>query len=229
MHDTEDRDFWYEHGERQEHEFLQLAARHGLPVRLNPAKTRDKTAIDLLLTLPHAGVTRRSVARLADLRPPEIATLTVRVERHAPPSAKGRPWRVICTDATGGAGDLTLVFFHARAAWVEAQLPAGAVRVVSGKVELFDGLAQMVHPDHILSPSDPPPSGFEPVYPLAGALTQRVVDLVGQLELEIGGQQQTIVGALELHGSDLGGQRIGPLLVGRRCGLETHRPREACR
>ncbi|MFC3859590.1 HD domain-containing protein [Deinococcus antarcticus] len=52
MHDTEDRAFWYEHGERQEHEFLQLAARHGLPVRLNPAKTRDKTAIDLLLTLP---------------------------------------------------------------------------------------------------------------------------------------------------------------------------------
>ena len=34
---------------------------------------------DLLLTLPHAGVTRRSVARLADLRPPETATVTVTV------------------------------------------------------------------------------------------------------------------------------------------------------
>lgn len=130
---------------------------------------------DLIFHLPSAGIPRRSVGRIADLRPPEIATLTVRVERHAPPSAKGRPWRVICTDATGGAGDLTLVFFHARAAWVEAQLPPGAVRVVSGKVELFDGLAQMVHPDHILLPSDPAPAAFEPVYPLAGGLTQRTV------------------------------------------------------
>lgn len=52
MHDTEDRAFWYEHGERQEKDFLTLATQHGLPVRLNPAKARDKTAIDLLLTLP---------------------------------------------------------------------------------------------------------------------------------------------------------------------------------
>ncbi|WP_240738325.1 HD domain-containing protein [Deinococcus fonticola] len=52
IHDTEDRPYWYEHGERQEQEFLKLAAQHHLPVRLNPAKASDKTAIDLLLTLP---------------------------------------------------------------------------------------------------------------------------------------------------------------------------------
>ncbi|WP_273500057.1 ATP-dependent DNA helicase RecG [Paracoccus sphaerophysae] len=125
---------------------------------------------DLLFHLPSAGIPRRSVARLADLRPPEIATVTVRVQRHAPPSARGRPWRVVCTD---GTNDLTLVFFHARQAWVESQLPLGETRVVSGKVELFDGLAQMVHPDHVLRPSDPPPAAFEPVWPLAGGLTQR--------------------------------------------------------
>ena len=50
---------------------------------------------DLLLTLPHAGVTRRSVGRLADLRPPEIATVTVTVGRHHPPATRGRPWRVV--------------------------------------------------------------------------------------------------------------------------------------
>ena len=127
---------------------------------------------DLLFHLPVAGIARRTVARLADLRPPEIATVTVRVLRHHQPASKGRPWRVICAD---DSGDLALVFFHARAPWIESQLPIGATRVISGKVELFDGLAQMVHPDHVLSPSDPPPSGFEPVYPLAGALTQSVV------------------------------------------------------
>ena len=127
---------------------------------------------DLLFHLPSAGIPRRSVARLADLRPPEIATVTVRVLRHHPPSSRGRPWRVSCTD---GAGDLTLVFFHARQTWIEGQFPVGQSRVVSGKVELFDGLAQMVHPDHVLRPEDPAPPAFEPVYPLAGGLTQRTV------------------------------------------------------
>jgi ATP-dependent DNA helicase RecG len=43
-----------------------------------------------------------------------------------------------------------LVFFHARGDWLKRQLPDRAAPVVSGKVELFDGVAQMVHPDHIL-------------------------------------------------------------------------------
>ena len=136
---------------------------------------------DLLLTLPHAGVTRRSVGRLADLRPPEIATVTVTVGRHLPPATRGRPWRVVCSD---GTGDLTLVFFNARREWIESHLPTGQARVLSGKVELFDGLAQMVHPDHILRPTDPPPAGFEPVYPLAGSLTQKVMAKAAAAALE---------------------------------------------
>ncbi len=136
---------------------------------------------DLLLTLPHAGVTRRSVARLADLRPPETATVKVTVGRHVPPATRGRPWRVVCSD---GSGDLTLVFFNARREWIESQLPTGQERVVSGKVELFDGLAQMVHPDHILRKADPAPPGFEPVYPLSGSLTQKVMAKAAAAALE---------------------------------------------
>lgn len=127
---------------------------------------------DLVLTLPHSGIRRRRIARLAESRPPEIVTLLVRVERHSPPSGKGRPWRVHCSD---GSSDLQLVFFHARKDWIETQLPAGARRLVSGKIELFDGMAQMVHPDHIGSEDGPPLPEFEPVYPLSGRLTQGVV------------------------------------------------------
>ena len=127
---------------------------------------------DLILTLPHSGIRRRSIARLAEARPPEIVTLTVTVQRYSPVPAKGRPWRVHCSD---GASDLQLVFFHARQDWIEKQLPLGARRLVSGKVELFDGMAQMVHPDHIGAEGSAPPPGFEPVYPLAGRLTQGVV------------------------------------------------------
>lgn len=127
---------------------------------------------DLLLTLPTSGVRRRRIARLADAQPPETVTVTVTVARHVPPASKGRPWRVICED---GAQDVALVFFHARREWIEAQLPLGARRTISGKLELFDGMAQMVHPDHVLREDAAPPSDFEPVYPLSAGLTQKTI------------------------------------------------------
>ncbi|HQF31898.1 MAG TPA: hypothetical protein PLJ34_10685, partial [Hyphomicrobiales bacterium] len=42
------------------------------------------------------------------------------------------------------------------------------------KIELFDGVAQMVHPDHILEPGETLAT-FEPVYPLVAGITQRQV------------------------------------------------------
>lgn len=130
------------------------------------------TPRDLVMTLPNSGVTRRRIERLTDALPPETVTVTVTVGRHHPPTSRGRPWRVHCSD---GVSDLTLVFFHPRKDWIEKQLPTGAKRVVSGKVELFDGLAQMVHPDHILSEDEPLPPAFEPVYPLTAGLTQKMM------------------------------------------------------
>ncbi|RMC30983.1 ATP-dependent DNA helicase RecG [Paracoccus alkanivorans] len=128
---------------------------------------------DLAMTLPANGITRRRIDRIAEAHPPEIVTVAITVGRHFPPKSRGRPWRVHCADAHGG--DLTLVFFHPRRDWIESQLPAGARRIVSGKLELFDGLAQMVHPDHILREDEQLPAAFEPVYPLSQGLTQRMM------------------------------------------------------
>lgn len=131
------------------------------------------TPRDLLLTLPHSGIDRslRDSVQGADL--PGTVTLRVTVGRHLPPSRKGRPYRIEADDA---ATRLQLVFFHARADYLSKILPTGQVRIVSGKVELFDGIAQMVHPDHILREDEASslPS-FEPVYPLSGGLTQRLM------------------------------------------------------
>ena len=127
---------------------------------------------DLLFLLPQNGLQRRRIERLADARPGEIVTIAVEVTRHHPPTARGRPWRVTCSD---GVQDLTLVFFHPRRDWLEAQLPVGQRRVLSGKFELYDGRAQIVHPDHILREDEAPPPDFEAIYPLSGSLTQRAV------------------------------------------------------
>lgn len=137
---------------------------------------------DLVLTLPASGVTRRRIATLSEARPPEIVTITVTVIRHHPPQVRGRPFRVHCTDDAGQ--DLTLVFFRAHEAWIAGQLPLGERRVLSGKLELFDGHAQMVHPDHVLPEGQPLPAGFEPLYPLSAGLTQRMMARAAAAALE---------------------------------------------
>ena len=43
-------------------------------------------------------------------------------------------------------GEIGLTFFHPRGDYVEKQLPVGAARYVSGKVEWFNGRPTMIHP-----------------------------------------------------------------------------------
>ena len=102
---------------------------------------------DLLLTLPHGLVDRRLRASIRELTLPATATVEVEVGLHLPPTARGRPYRIHVRDART---EFLLVWFRPRADWLRRELPAGSRRIVSGRVEIFDGLAQMVHPDHLL-------------------------------------------------------------------------------
>ena len=128
---------------------------------------------DLLFTLPASGVDRRRRATVQGAEIPGVVTVEIVVGRHHAPSRPSAPYRVVVEDA---GTSFQLVFFRAREEYLRRLLPTGARRVVSGKVELFDGVAQMVHPDHVLPvevAGDIP--DFEPVYPLTAGLTQRVM------------------------------------------------------
>ena len=130
-----------------------------------------ETPKDLLLTLPLGGVDRARVASIRDVALPGMATVEVTVGLHRPPSGRGRPYRIEVEDAKTS---FQLVFFHAKGDYLARILPTGSRRIVSGKVELFDGIAQMPHPDHILPPEEAgeiPP--YEPVYPLTAGVTQK--------------------------------------------------------
>jgi ATP-dependent DNA helicase RecG len=128
---------------------------------------------DLLFTLPWSGVDRRRRATVQGAEIPGVVTVEVLVGRHDVPARKSAPYRVVVEDA---ATSFHLVFFRAREDYLRRLLPSGARRVVSGKVELFDGVAQMVHPDHVLLPEEAGEiPDFEPVYPLSAGLTQRVM------------------------------------------------------
>ena len=127
---------------------------------------------DLLLLLPVAGVDRQRQMSVRDVIPPATVTVEVEVGAHFPPRTKG-PYRVMVRDA---ALDFQLVYFHARGDFLQKLLPTGQRRLISGKVEVFDGTAQMVHPDHVLRPEEAADlPAFEPVYPLVAGVTQKLL------------------------------------------------------
>jgi len=133
---------------------------------------------DALFTLPLSGTDRSRRDSLRGLVPPVVATVEVEVLSHFPPRSRGRPYRVHVRDATD---EFQIVFFRAHGDYLQKQLPTGQRRVVSGKIEFFDGMAQMVHPDHILrveEAGDLP--GYEPVYPLGAGVTQKLMATAAQ-------------------------------------------------
>ncbi|GAB1363304.1 hypothetical protein MASR1M32_25400 [Rhodobacter sp.] len=140
--------------------------------------TRPK---DLLFQLPYAGVDRRRRDTVQGAAFPTTVTVEVEIGAHSPPRRKGGPYRIAVRDALL---DWSVVFFHAKGDYLERLLPPGQRRVLSGKVETFDGIAQMVHPDHILLPYEAGTlPAYEPVYPLTAGITQKLAQKAAQSAL----------------------------------------------
>ncbi|MDX1742280.1 MAG: DEAD/DEAH box helicase, partial [Ruegeria sp.] len=126
---------------------------------------------DVLFNLPYAVIDRRRRDTIRDVDLPATLTVEVTVGAHRPPRNKGGAYRVHVED---NQADFQLVFFHARGDYLKKVLPQGARRVISGKLELFDGTAQMVHPDYMLPLEDAKDiPEFEPVYHLTQGITQK--------------------------------------------------------
>src|SRR6201988_576515 len=133
---------------------------------------RDETPrlVDLLLHLPASVIDRRARPKIRDVVPGTVVTLEVTVDRHRPtPSRNARaPHLVYAHDDTG---DLVLTYFRAQPGYVEKLLPVGSKRYVSGTLQMFDGVPQIVHPDRVVDEAGfATLSGIDPVYPLTEGL-----------------------------------------------------------
>ena len=128
---------------------------------------------DLLFTLPYSGIKRDLVATVQGAEFPNVLTVQVTVGVHKAGRTKSAACRVQVEDQET---TFQLVFFHARGDYLKKMLPVGATRIVSGKVELFDGVAQMVHPEYMIAPEELHTiPKFEPIYPLTAGVTQKTM------------------------------------------------------
>ncbi len=138
-------------------------------------RVAGENVVNLLWHIPAGVLDRRFSPKVGDAPPGKIATLVVEVLAHAPPPPRSKvPYRVTCGDDTG---KITLVFFRGDGDYLERMLPVGESRVISGKVELFDGRRQMTHPDHMVPLAQiDDVKRVEPVYPLTEGLSPKVLD-----------------------------------------------------
>ncbi len=130
--------------------------------------------IDLLLHLPSNVVDRSYRPKLKDAVPGRICTIKATVVEHVPPKSRNQPYKVILDD---GTEQITLIFFKIYADSIAKNLPLGATRIISGKIEVFNGRLQMTHPDYIAAETEAYkiPS-FETIYPLTAGISTKMLN-----------------------------------------------------
>ncbi len=135
----------------------------------NPARV-----LDLLFHVPYATIDRRHRAKITEAPLDRVVLIEAQVVEHRPPPPRSTaPYKVLVEDETG---DVLLVFFLANRQWIEKSLPIGERRWISGKLELWDGHRQMVHPDRVLDAEGLANMlQVEPVYGLTEGLQPRVL------------------------------------------------------
>lgn len=169
--------------------FSEITALPGVGKRNAPLfeKVAGPKIKDLLFLAPIGLTDRRRRDSILSAPEGEAATVAVTIRKHHPNPAlpqKGRtrPYRI---DVEDSQTTFQLVFFNAHADYLRKILPVGEKKYVSGKVEFFDGVAQIVHPDYIVDAAevDDIPER-ESVYPLTAGLSLKVLRKVLKAAVE---------------------------------------------
>lgn len=141
-------------------------------VRVALSRAMGTRVKDLVFTPPNSVIDRSYRPLIAGAKKDDICTFEVTVGQHSKPSNRSRPYRIKAYD---DSGQMTLVFFQARGDYLEKILPEGSVRIISGKVDVYNAELQMTHPDYVLTPREAETLPlYETQYPLTAGLSQKV-------------------------------------------------------
>ena len=128
---------------------------------------------DFLFTLPFSVLDRLPVNSVRGVASSQIVTVEVLVKAHKVSRSRTSAYTVNVQDAEA---NFQLVFFNARKQYLETLLPIGERRIISGKLELYDDIPQIIHPHHVKKIDDDKAIvRFEPIYPLASGISQKLM------------------------------------------------------
>ncbi|HEX8469930.1 MAG TPA: ATP-dependent DNA helicase RecG [Brevundimonas sp.] len=159
--------------------FAEVTSLKGVGAKVAPLvqKLAGPLVRDVLFLSPNGLIVRRRTTA-AEAVDGEVGVFDVVIDRLIVPGKPGAPLKVRASDDTGY---IHMVWFGGSPQHIDRQLPRGERRLVSGKVERFNGEVQILHPDWIvaLDKAEEIPT-VEPVYPATAGLTSRVVRKLAQ-------------------------------------------------
>ena len=128
---------------------------------------------DFLFNLPFSVLDRLPVSSIRGVPASKIVTVEVLVKAHKIGRSRASAYRVTVQDTEIS---FQLVFFNARKEYLENLLPVGERRIISGKLEFYDNIPQIVHPHHVKKINEEKAIvRFEPVYPLTSGVSQKLM------------------------------------------------------
>lgn len=129
--------------------------------------------LDVLFHQPINLVDRTYMSPLNQATEGKIWTGIVTITEHKPPASRKHPYRIYCTD---GTAEIVLVFFKVYKDTISKSYPIGEKRAISGKLEYFNGMWQMSHPEYNLAPQYLSLiARYEPVYPLTAGINNKLM------------------------------------------------------
>ena len=128
---------------------------------------------DFLFNLPFSVLDRLPVNSIRGVPASKIVTVEVLVKAHKIGRSRASAYRVTVQDTEVS---FQLVFFNARKEYLENLFPVGERRIISGKLEFYDNIPQIVHPHHVKKINEEKAIvRFEPVYPLTSGVSQKLM------------------------------------------------------
>ena len=129
--------------------------------------------VDLLWHLPTGVIDRSYTPQLKYADRDRVATLTLKIVEHNPPTKPGLPYRIVGVDDTD---QIVLTYFNVKGDYLAAHYPTNQKVTVSGLLERYRALWVMNHPDYVV-PAEKAAEipKFEPVYPLTAGLSAKMV------------------------------------------------------
>ena len=129
--------------------------------------------IDIIFHFPYNVVDRTYTSYLSNAINNKIWTGVVTITEHVPPKTKKHPYKVYCTD---GTRELELIFFKVYKDSIEKNYPIGQKKAISGRIECFNGMWQMTHPDFVVSENKLNDIlRLEAIYPLTAGITNKMM------------------------------------------------------
>ena len=129
---------------------------------------------DAIWHFPHSFIKRELKNSLKYATIGEVNTFCVKIVEHIAPQRKSQPYRIWAEDEYGE--QISLCFFKVYESSVEKNLPVGEKRYISGKVEKFNNVLQMSHPDYITQDINDIPKN-EPVYGLTAGISNKFINI----------------------------------------------------